>query len=60
MKKQKINSYEYIINEEQMRVFLKALQYCRHRVVEHNSMGALSVGNVSYLQTIINEIEKIL
>jgi hypothetical protein len=60
MKKQITKVEEYIIGKAEAQTFLRALQYCRHRINEHNSNGVLSVGTLVYLQGIINELEEII
>lgn len=43
MKKQKIEQWQYILDSEEMAEVIKALQYVKHRILEHNSKGAKTV-----------------
>lgn len=43
MKKQKIEKWEYIFDSDEIGDVIKALQYTKHRILEHNSKGAKTV-----------------
>lgn len=60
MQKQIKQITEIIISKEEAQAFLRALQYCRHRLIEHGSSGAISVGKVGYIQGLINELEEVI
>lgn len=60
MQKQTKQIAEYIISKEEAQAFLRALQFCRHRLIEHSSSGAISVGKVGYIQGLIDELMEII
>jgi hypothetical protein len=60
MKTQTKTIKEIIISEEEARTFLTTLQYVRHRLMAHNSQGALLVGKLDYVQGLINELEEVI
>ena len=40
MKKQKIETYQYILDSDEMKTVILALNYAKHRIVKHPSCGA--------------------
>jgi len=59
MRKEKISTYQYTLTEDEFKCFTRALVYIRHRILKHNSKGALTVGSFKYIIDMLNNIEKI-
>lgn len=52
MKKQKIETYQYILDSDEMSTVIKALQYAKHRITKHPNCGAKTMS--------LEKIEKLL
>jgi hypothetical protein len=59
MQRKKITSYEYTLTEDEFKCFTRALVYVRHRILEHDSYGAKTVGSWKYIVDMLSNIEKV-
>jgi len=59
MRKQKANTYEYVLDNKERELVLNCLRYCRHRYEEHESTGLnKAIGNKgNELCILIKELE---
>ncbi len=60
MIKKPISSFQYILEEEEMTMIVKCLNYCKHRLTKHQNKGIhkiLSNQEVGAMCDLIDEVE---
>jgi hypothetical protein len=55
---QKIIKKQVILEDDEIKTFRNALYYIKHRIEEHHSKGALSVGSLPYIESLLEELKK--
>jgi len=58
MQKQIRQIKEYTLTQEEFDCFTRALVYVRHRILEHDSYGAKTVGQWKYIVDMLEKINK--
>lgn len=58
MQKQIIKRAEYTLTEEEFECFTRALVYIRHRILEHDSEGAKTVGQWKFIVDMLEKINQ--
>ena len=56
MKIQEIKAKQYILDEKEMDIVIKALQYARHRIIKHPTCGA-SVMSLAEIEKILSQFD---
>ena len=56
MKIQEVKQVQLILEDNEILAFKHALQYVLHRLKEHHSTGALTVGKEQYVKSLLEEL----